>query len=159
MEVVTHVALNVWTRPERSIRPSELGNAAVSVLNTLADKQLDSGNSAHLLAARTLLIRDSDGAFSFAHQSILEWLVANRAAKQLKGEERGRNAVDSLSLAAMTPLMVDFLHGMAESHAEQWAREVLQDGALVRGEIALHNARLVLSQAELSKAKVLHGRT
>jgi hypothetical protein len=59
-----------------------------SVVDKLAERQFDERSAAHLVGARTLLVRDAEGLFSFVHQSILEWLVASRAAEQIRAVAR-----------------------------------------------------------------------
>ena len=77
---------------------------------------------AQTVGSGTLLVRTDDGAFTFVHQSVMEWLVANAAARQL----RDRTAADTLSSRRISRLMVDFLCDLAgHDLARRWATETL----------------------------------
>ena len=145
-EAVTQVALAMWPKVERTVRPSELSEALTHDLDKLADRQFDAATAAQLVGARTLLVRDSEGLFSFVHQSVLEWLVANRAAEQLKVGAGEREAVDALTTAKMSPLMADFFISLAGEFAEPWAQNVLAEESAGQREIAKANALLVLER-------------
>jgi len=54
------------------------------VISELLDTQLHPREEAQAVASGSLLSREGDGRFAFAHQSILEWLVAREAAKNIK---------------------------------------------------------------------------
>ena len=75
----------------------------------------------------------SRGLFSFVHQSVMEWLVANRAAEQLEAEAGERHAVDALGRARMSPLMADFFRGLAKESAEPWAQASWRGRGRIRG--------------------------
>src|SRR5262245_35071120 len=122
---VTQLALTMWPRAERTIRLSELTETVARVIQNLAERQFDAQTVAQAVGARTLLVRDAEGLFSFVHQSVLEWLVAHRAAEQLGAGTGERHAVDALGKARMSPLMADFFCGLAREAAEPWAQAVL----------------------------------
>ena len=145
-EAVTQVALAMWPKVERTVRPSELSEALTHDLDKLADRQFDAATAAQLVGARTLLVRDAEGLFSFVHQSVLEWLVANRAAEQLKVGAGEREAVDALTTAKISPLMADFFISLAGDFAEPWAQNVLAEESAGQREIAKANALLVLER-------------
>jgi WD40 repeat protein/3',5'-cyclic AMP phosphodiesterase CpdA len=146
LDAVTQVALMMWPKPERTIRPAELTEVVVRVVEMLAERQFDDRTAAHLVGARTLLVRDAEGLFSFVHLSILEWLVANRAAEQLKATGGERHAVDALATARMSPLMADFFCSLAGEQAEPWAQGVLGAVDFTSGDVAQENALLVLKR-------------
>ena len=124
-KAVTHIALTMWPRVERTIRVSELTETMAKVLENLAERNFDEQTAAQLIGARSLLVRDPEGLFSFVHQSVMEWLVANRAAEQIADQAGERHAVDALGKAKMSPLMADFFCGLAKESAEPWAQDVL----------------------------------
>jgi hypothetical protein len=136
----------MWPKLERTIRASELTEVVASVVDKLAERQFDERSAAHLVGARTLLVRDAEGLFSFVHQSILEWLVASRAAEQIRAGSQERRAVDALKTAKMSPLMADFFCSLAGSHAEPWAQDVLGTMGPGLGDVAKENALLVLKR-------------
>jgi WD40 repeat protein/3',5'-cyclic AMP phosphodiesterase CpdA len=142
---VTQVALVLWSRVERTIRLSELTEVVGRAIDQLTERQLDPHVATHLVGARTLLVRDAEGVFAFVHQSVLEWLVANRAAEQLAAGAGDRRAVDALARGKMTPLMADFFCSLAGNHAEAWAQDTLGTAGGDEGvEVARENALLVL---------------
>jgi Pentapeptide repeats (8 copies)/WD domain, G-beta repeat len=76
----------------------------------------------HQIGSGSLLVRDAEGAFSFVHRSVLEWLVAEAAAREVR--ERGDSA--ALGADEMSDLMVDFFVSLAGREAAgSWARRVL----------------------------------
>src|SRR5262249_26627478 len=65
------------------------------------------------------LVRDAEGRFSFVHRSVMEWLVAEAAAREVA------KAGDAVAFGAdeMSDLMADFFVSMAgRDPAEAWAR-------------------------------------
>jgi WD40 repeat protein/uncharacterized protein YjbI with pentapeptide repeats/3',5'-cyclic AMP phosphodiesterase CpdA len=143
LEAVTAIALRLWSSLERTIHISELSadirEAASSLTAPDETGALDPDQIAHIVGSRTLLVRDDD-ELAFAHQSVMEWLVANHAARRLAdGHEP-----EALAQAPMTALMIDFFCDLTGSdHARQWATETLhrEDGSL-----AATNALGVLEQ-------------
>ncbi|MGH8904445.1 MAG: pentapeptide repeat-containing protein, partial [Egibacteraceae bacterium] len=136
---VTVLALELWHTTERSVRLSELRGIAGEIITGMADRPLDEDQAAHVLGSGTLLVRDEEGSFTFVHQSVMEWLVANHAAEQLEADP------EALSRRELSVLMADFLCGLAgRARARAWARDVL--GAAAGAEIAKGNALLVLDR-------------
>lgn len=73
------------------------------------------------MASGSLVVRDAEGRFSFVHRSVMEWLVAEAAARKLK--ENGDAAV--LGAGDMSELMADFLISLAgREQADAWALHV-----------------------------------
>src|SRR5262249_5078419 len=59
-DAVSQVALTMWPRLERTIRVTELTAAVAKVLQSLADRNLDEHKAAHVIGARSLLVRDPE---------------------------------------------------------------------------------------------------
>ena len=119
---VTAVALRLWGKLERTIRLSDLSEEVGRALDKLTEKQLDLDTATHLVGSGTLLVRDAEGVFSFAHQSILEWLVANHAAREL----RSNAWPQALMTGKVTLLMIDFLRDLAgRERVTKWAMQTL----------------------------------
>ncbi len=80
----------------------------------------------HMVGSGSLLVRDAEGRFSFVHRSVLEWLVAASAAREV--EEKGDAA--ALGADEMSELMADFFISLAgRETAGQWARDQTSRGA------------------------------
>ena len=88
-KAVTQVALTMWPRVERTIRVSELNDTMAKVIENLAERNFNEQTAAQLIGARSLLVRDPEGLFSFVHQSVMEWLVANSRRAADRGQGRG----------------------------------------------------------------------
>ena len=128
LEAVTALALRLWAKLERTIHVSEL-TAEVSAAATRLSVEPDVGGPfdrdsvVHLVGSRTLLVRDDDGAFAFVHQSVMEWLVADHAARRLLA---GRDP-EALDQRLMTKLMTDFFCDRAGLEAARgWARAAIE---------------------------------
>ncbi|WP_437668911.1 SIR2 family protein [Sorangium sp. So ce131] len=139
-QAVTELAVQLWQRGERTADVSALSPELLLAAQELAASKLDAGVVAHEIGAGTLLVRDEEGSFSFVHQSVLEWLVARRAAEDVAAA--GEPA--SLSLREMSELMADFFAALAGADtAVTWARAALASGSK---EVAKKNALLVLKR-------------
>lgn len=143
---VVELAALLWRRTERTIHVTEIPESILESVKTLAAAErggppqtLEDGVIAHQLGSGTLLRRDEEGNCSFLHQSILEWLVAREAAREV--EVGGTSAL--LAAAEMPLLMAEFFASLATpTRAVTWARGILEaEGA---GEVAIKNALLVL---------------
>ncbi|MFY0572554.1 pentapeptide repeat-containing protein [Archangium lansingense] len=127
-EAARMVALVLWQRLQRMVAVAELPKIAETALPKLMRRQeqpMDAHSAGHDVGSGTLLVRDDKGAFSFIHQSIMEWLIADAAAS-------GVDAVGEVSAEAllshqpMSALMVDFFTSLAtRTRAVEWARRVL----------------------------------
>jgi WD40 repeat protein/uncharacterized protein YjbI with pentapeptide repeats/nucleoside phosphorylase len=143
-KAVTELAIVLWPRKERAIAGGEIPVAILDEVTRLADRRLRSDMVAHKLGSGTLLGRDEDGRFSFIHQSIVEWLVANAAAERLSS---GLDC-ELLAAAEMSDLMVDFLAGLTGREvALAWARRSI---AAPSNEIATANASRMLRRHRTS---------
>ena len=85
-EAATAIALHLWPKLERTALLSELHEQVAEAVGELsAERMLDSDTATHLVGGRNVCSwRDEGGRFAFVHQSVMEWLVANHAAEQLK---------------------------------------------------------------------------
>ncbi len=138
---VEALAKRLWQKTERSVNVSELPDEVAHAVDDLAIRQLDPKTAAHQVGSGTLLVRDERGNFSFIHQSVLEWLVANAVADEVA---RG-GSTPLLLQREMTPLMAEFFAVLAgEDVAVRWAQGVLRSDAT--GEQAKRNAQLVLQR-------------
>lgn len=139
---VTRLALSLWPRSEPMIPVDELTETVANAIETLAQLQLNPAQAAHQVGSGTLMVRDSEGRFGFIHQSVLEWLVANHAAREL----RKHGDVEALSLREISPLMADFLIALSGADlAVDWARGALSGTAR---EAAKKNALLILDRLD-----------
>lgn len=138
-KAVTDFALLLWPRPEKGLRMKDVPEGLWAGLSALdPSRVLDAEEAKLTVGSRSLLVRDDEGRFSFLHQSILEWLVARDAAKELR--EAGTAVL--LARKAMSPLMADFFAEMAGADAVViWSYSVLAMG----GEAA-RNGALVLQR-------------
>ncbi|MBI3267862.1 MAG: pentapeptide repeat-containing protein [Planctomycetes bacterium] len=135
---VPHLALLLWRRPERSLGAAELPEGLAGQLEKLASRGMDMATAAQQIGSRTLLVRDDEGNFSFLHRSILEWLVANAAAEDLKAAR----APSGMEVAELSDLMAEFLRDLAgPESAVAWARGALSAEGR---DIAKRNALLLL---------------
>ncbi|HZH14393.1 MAG TPA: pentapeptide repeat-containing protein [Archangium sp.] len=127
-EAARTVALVLWQRLQRTVAVEELPAIAQTALPKLMSRQeqpMDLHSAGHDVGSGTLLVRDDKGAFSFIHQSVMEWLIADAAAKgiDVSGEA---SAEVLLSHQPMSALMVDFFTALAtRARATSWARGVL----------------------------------
>ena len=143
-EAVTLVALKMWSQPGAMMEKDDLHSIAARCSGRTS-KRLTEGHVAHLLGARTLLVRDDDGCFSFVHRSVMEWLVAYHVAELLK---RGEVA-EPLSLNEVTPLMASFLVDLIDRDIIlAWARACLTSTE-DRGAHAKPNAKQILDHLGL----------
>jgi uncharacterized protein YjbI with pentapeptide repeats len=120
---VTQLAERLWLRTERSMGLGELQAEVARALEELVPEPVDPAVATHLIGSGSLLVRDDEGRFSFVHQSVLEWLVANaeatavQAGKEPPGSSRGE----------MSELMVDFFTALAGVVAARaWAEATLE---------------------------------
>jgi len=126
-DAVATVALCLWPRLDRTLRLTELTEEAAHIVEKLTQAQkaqLDTHTLTHLVGSGTLLVRDESGAFAFVHQSVMEWLVADHAAKQMVS-----GSVPSMLMSReMSDLMTDFFCDLAgEKAALQWTVNTLTD--------------------------------
>jgi len=141
-QAVTRLALQLWKTTERTVDVAGLAGAVEQALTDLAGA-VEQEQAAHVVGSGTLLVRSDDGQFAFVHQSVMEWLVARHAADEI---QRGEQAsIEVLGWREMSPLMADFLCGLAgREQAQGWAAGAL--AAESAAEVAKANALLVLAR-------------
>lgn len=137
---MTALAAAMWQAHMKTVDVVQIREVLGEAMRHLGEPALDSEIVTHLFASGSLLVRDADARFSFVHRSVMEWLVAQEAAREVV-----ENA-DSMALDGdeMSPLMADFFSSMAgRAKAVSWAR-----GKLFGPEkgIATKNAALVLQR-------------
>ncbi|GDY20820.1 hypothetical protein LBMAG56_21660 [Verrucomicrobiota bacterium] len=139
---VEKLALIAWPKVHRVLDVKECIDVAAAVITELSETKLDPREEAHAFTSGSLLTREGEGRFAFAHESILEWLVARHAA----GAIQAGHPSDILNQQAMTHLMADFLIDLADPDAAlAWTNTVLgaDDGAM--GKHGKANALLVVA--------------
>src|SRR5262249_10509231 len=117
---VRKLARTLWATPGQTV---DLGGMPRELVPSVEGplQHLSSEEARLVLGSRSLLKRDARGMFSFVHRSVLEWLVASEAAKELG--EGGKAEV--LVADAMSPLMARFFVQLAgRARAEAWARDM-----------------------------------
>ncbi len=150
IDAVVQVAICLWRKTERSVGVAELTHEVAHALDGLGERQLSEGVAAHQVGSGTLLVRDAEGAFSFIHQSVLEWLVARQASEDLKTE----GSSDVLAVREMSPLMTDFFCDLAgRDFAVEWAARALEED----DETARKNALLVRKRLDVTARLALPG--
>lgn len=137
---MTALASSMWKKRVQSVDVKEIREVLGDTMRHLGEPALDPEVVAHLFASGSLLVRDADASFSFVHRSVMEWLVAREAARELV-EDADPVALD---VEEISPLMADFFSSMASpARAVAWAR-----GKLFGAEkgLALKNATLILQR-------------
>jgi WD40 repeat protein/nucleoside phosphorylase len=124
-EAVTTLAEYLWNKGAQSISLYELPKAVSSVLSKLSARGMDGQEGTYQIASGTLLSRDAHGIFSFIHQSVLEWLVAKRAAAQWRQEKKAYLLRRSMLLS---DIMADFfIYHAGANAAEEWVRATMAE--------------------------------
>lgn len=144
---VRALASRLWHSGETYVAVSDLEEQIAETLGPMADRFLDEDQAAQLVGSGTLLVRDDEGRFAFVHQSVLEWLIAAEAARQLRDD---RHPV-VLGHRPISDLMADFFVGLAgRGSATEWARHVLDDPAV--SEVMKRNALLTQTRVGVQLA-------
>lgn len=150
-KAATALAKLLWVREERTLSVGDIPAEILDEVGRLSERPLPREVTAFKVGSATLLSRDEEGRFSFIHQSIIEWFVANEAAEAILAE--GTSSL--LETAAMTDLMADFLWGLAgKPAAANWAHHVLSNPS---NEVLAANANRVLRR--LSRTASSHQHT
>jgi WD40 repeat protein/3',5'-cyclic AMP phosphodiesterase CpdA len=122
--VCTDLALRLWKLRGATVSLHDLSTAVGAKLARLAERGFSGEQAAHSIASGSLLVRTEDDAFAFIHQSVMEWLVAAEAARDLK--ENGSAGV--LRQGQLSRLMAAFFVDLAgEAAATAWARAIMAD--------------------------------
>ena len=132
----TALALRLWASKDPVIALHDLSAEVTATLAGLAERGYTEDQATHSIASGSLLVRTEDGAFSFIHQSVMEWLVAAAAA----------SGSEILAARRMSRLMVAFFADLAgHDTARGWAARTLADPDAP--EIAKQNALDVAARA------------
>ena len=138
---VTDLAMRLWHRMERSLNILELPKELIAAVKELAQHTISPEEVQHQIGSGTLLVRDEGNNFSFIHQSVMEWLVAKAVAQELR---RG-GEVEALATRELSPLMADFVWGLA-GREEDGAMGAADAGGLGSSGEASKNALLLLQR-------------
>lgn len=120
----TSLALRLWESKDLTIALKDLSAEVSAALSGLAERGYSDATVSHSIGSGSLLVTTDDGAFAFVHQSIMEWLVANAAAHDVRVERQAQ----VLASRRMSRLMVEFFVDLAgRVPAARWAGVVLAD--------------------------------
>jgi WD40 repeat protein len=123
--VCTRLALRLWRSKELAASLRDLSAEVTATLTRLAERGFSDEQAAHSIASGSLLVRTDEDAFNFVHQSIMEWLVAADAARDLTDDGP---ATEVLRTRQMSRLMSTFFADLAgHPAARKWAAETLAD--------------------------------
>jgi WD40 repeat protein/nucleoside phosphorylase len=112
-ELVSKLAGLFW---ERNAKTLPLGDFT----HLLVAEDIEPAVVEHMIGSGSLLVRDAEGRFSFVHRSVMEWLVADAAAREV----RDKGDAAALGADEMSELMADFFIGLAaREQAERWAHD------------------------------------
>jgi WD40 repeat protein/DNA replication protein DnaC len=125
LDAVRVLAQALWRTTDKFISLEELSEQAQGILKRFAPEKVGQEVYAtHQLGSGTLLMRDAEGRFTFIHQSIMEWLIAEQAARQVQTT----GDTDVLHQNEMTSLMADFFIDLAgRDKARDWTIAVQSD--------------------------------
>ena len=122
------LALRLWAGArsgDELVRVDELTSSTREALLELETLGFTDAQAAHTIGSGSLLTLDGDG-FGFVHRSVMEWLVADAAAGQLRGGGDPTVLLD----AEMSDLMTDFFCDLAGHEAAyRWAQAEHRTGA------------------------------
>ncbi|WP_370352921.1 pentapeptide repeat-containing protein [Catenulispora sp. EB89] len=119
------LAVALWSSPTGVITLTDLSMEVSHALVRMFDYGYSSDQATQAIGSGSLLVRTADDEFDFVHRSVMEWLVADAAARFLKA---GVSA-DVLSVQPLSPLMIDFLGDLAGTELVMaWAERTVQDG-------------------------------
>ncbi len=154
LDACTVLALRLWTSMAPVIPLGDLAADVSATLTRLAERGFSADQAAQTVGSGSLLVRTDDGAFTFIHQSVMEWLVADAAAAQL----RAGQAAGTLAARPMSPLMLDFLCDLAgHDVAQAWARATLADPEA--GQTVKLNAVGITSRLDATRRGAVRGGT
>jgi len=135
-DACTALALRLWASNHPTIGLSDLSAEVSATLTRLAERGFSEEQASHSIGSGSLLVRTEDGAFTFVHQSIMEWLVAAAAAANLGHIMTSRR---------MSRLTTEFCTDLAgHDAASDWANATLIDPRA--SQVAKQNALGVLAQ-------------
>jgi WD40 repeat protein len=125
LEALTRIAVRLWRTRESGLSLDELAEEVGRSVAALRRAPVDPETAAFQVGSGTLLVRDENGSFSFVHPSVLEWLVAERAAADVAFEVQP----EALSTRSATPLLLRFFVSLAgRDTALEWAWSTITNG-------------------------------
>ncbi|HEX5746118.1 MAG TPA: pentapeptide repeat-containing protein [Archangium sp.] len=146
----TRLALLMWGRTERTVGMDELPEDLLAAA-AQGGESLELEKVRHQLGSGSLLVRDEEGRFSFVHQSVMEWLVAEMAA----GQVREGGEAPALGQREMSDLMADFFIALAgRGAARAWAEA---KSASAEAGVIKRNALHVLGRLRLLGGNAAEG--
>jgi WD40 repeat protein/nucleoside phosphorylase len=140
----TALAMLLWERTSLDLR--ELPDSLLAAISAGGQHSLGVEAMRHQMGSGSLLVRDEQGRFSFIHQSVLEWLVADTAAQQI----RQGGGAELLALRKMSELMADFFISLARPDAARHWAEGKADSA--ENDVLRANALLIMRLLQKSHA-------
>ena len=139
-KAITELARRLWETAAPSLDLADLPQEIGDAVRALTPAYRLRATLTQSCAAATLLVREEDGRFSLVHPLVLEWLVAQEAAREAK--ETGRSSV--LAAREISDLMADFFAELAgRDAAASTARQALGGSA---GKVAPKNAFRILTR-------------
>ncbi len=124
LSACTALALRLWASKDPTIALADLSAEISATLTGLAERGYTKEQASHSIGSGSLLVRTEDGAFAFVHQSIMEWLVAEAAARALSAPDTRQ----LLATRRMSRVMAEFFADLADDRAVGgWASQVLSD--------------------------------
>ena len=145
LKACTALALRQWTSASPAMRPADLSAGVTETLDRLTERGYTTEQASHSIGSGSLLTRTDDGTFTFVHQSIMEWLVAAAAARELTDN----GSAPILASRAMSKLMVDFFIDLVGPQAAYlWATDILASPEW--SEASKQNALAALSRLGLA---------
>lgn len=119
-QAATRLAERAWMRTAEEIEAEDLRAVAGGV----AAPGYTLEEAAQELGSGTLLVRDEEARFRFAHRSVLEFLVAERCAGALNAGE----PAPLLDCGEVSSVLVRFLGELAGDALDEWARAAVVPG-------------------------------
>ena len=118
----TALANRLWASTAPTIPLADMSAEVSAALSDLAERGYSAEEAAQAVGSGSLLVRTGDGAFTFVHPSVMEWLVADAAANALRAEA----SATMLASRRLSRLMTDFLCDLAGPKVvSRWADSVL----------------------------------
>ncbi len=133
-EACTTLALRMSKAHRLDLSLDELADVAAT-LTDLAGRAYSPEHATHAVGSGTLLVRAEDGTFSFIHRSVMEWFLADAAARELTGAGPG----GILTGHRLPQQSIEFFCDLADhDRARAWSAGVLADDR--SPDAAKHNA-------------------
>ncbi|EIJ43196.1 putative low-complexity protein [Beggiatoa alba B18LD] len=170
-QAVEKLALHLWERTAKTVDIHELDGVTQQIHKELG-LLLEFGIAKQQLCSGTLLIRDNEGQFGFIHQSVMEWLVAKMAVRQLSEQTQETvslwqkiltlgnptvKAIPLLEKRQMSALMSQFFVDLAgREQATKWASRIIKQRGVAS--IIQNNADSILKQLKNNQRNSLDRR-